>query len=444
MAGAPIPRETAQEFLDRGITPQNIYGMTENGSHQYTLPGDDARTIVATCGRACRGYEIRIFKPDDPDIEAAPGEVGEIGGRGGVLTLGYFDDQLATEASFNRGGWFMSGDLGRLDANGYLEILGRKKDLIIRGGHNIYPARIEDLAMRHAGDRARRGVCRWPTGGSARKCASRSWREAARARADGRAGASARRRACRSTTCRNISWRSTEFPLTASGKVLKRELVEWAKAGRIALEPVQWREPEEKEPDMAVHLDPARGVRAHHARPARGAQRALARGAGRAGRRVRRGGRERRARAPHHRRGRERVLRRRRHQGADGPRPGAATSAAAERGQAVFAKLDRLPILSVALVNGYAFGGGLELALACTFRLATPQRALGLPEIKLGLIPGYGGTQRLPRLIGEARAIEMILSGRTVDAEEAQRIGLVNRLVDGDPVDGRHRVRARA
>src|SRR6185312_4635848 len=93
MAGAPIPRETAQEFLDRGITPQNIYGMTENGSHQYTLPGDDARTIVATCGRACRGYEVRIFKPDDPDAEAAPGEIGEIGGRGGVLTLGYFGDQ---------------------------------------------------------------------------------------------------------------------------------------------------------------------------------------------------------------------------------------------------------------------------------------------------------------------------------------------------------------
>ena len=158
MAGAPIPRETAQEFLDRGITPQNIYGMTENGSHQYTLPGDDARTIVATCGRACRGYEVRIFKPDDPDAEAAAGEIGEIGGRGGVLTLGYFGDQHATESSFNRGGWFMSGDLGRLDENGCLEIIGRKKELIIRGGHNIYPARIEvsgDEASRH---RPRRGL----------------------------------------------------------------------------------------------------------------------------------------------------------------------------------------------------------------------------------------------------------------------------------------------
>jgi enoyl-CoA hydratase len=107
---------------------------------------------------------------------------------------------------------------------------------------------------------------------------------------------------------------------------------------------------------------------------------------------------------------------------------------AAELGQAIFAKLDRLAIISVALVNGLALGGGLELALACTFRLATRNARLGLPEIKLGIIPGYGGTQRLPRLVGEARALELILSGRMIDAEEAHRIGLVNRLIDGDPV----------
>jgi enoyl-CoA hydratase len=106
-----------------------------------------------------------------------------------------------------------------------------------------------------------------------------------------------------------------------------------------------------------------------------------------------------------------------------------------ERGQAVFAKLDALPVPSVALINGYAFGGGLELALACTFRLATPNAKVGLPEIKLGLIPGYGGTQRLPRVIGEARALEMIMLGRTVNAEEAFRIGLLNRIVDGEPLD---------
>ncbi len=106
----------------------------------------------------------------------------------------------------------------------------------------------------------------------------------------------------------------------------------------------------------------------------------------------------------------------------------------AEFGQLIFARLDRLAVASVAVINGFAFGGGLELALACTFRLATRNAKMGLPEIKLGVIPGYGGTQRLPRLIGEGRALEMIMTARTVGAEEAERIGLVNRLVDGDAV----------
>ena len=99
------------------------------------------------------------------------------------------------------------------------------------------------------------------------------------------------------------------------------------------------------------------------------------------------------------------------------------------KGQATFAKLDSLRIPSIALINGYAFGGGLELALACTFRVATSNAKVGLPEIKLGIIPGYGGTQRLPRLVGEGRALEIIMSGRTVDAEEAERIGLVQKII---------------
>ncbi len=109
-----------------------------------------------------------------------------------------------------------------------------------------------------------------------------------------------------------------------------------------------------------------------------------------------------------------------------------AERAGAELGQAVFAKLDRLGVPSIAAVNGYAFGGGLELALACTFRVASAGAKMGLPEIKLGLIPGYGGTQRLPRLVGEARALEMVLTGRTVSAGEALAMGLVNRVADGD------------
>lgn len=105
-----------------------------------------------------------------------------------------------------------------------------------------------------------------------------------------------------------------------------------------------------------------------------------------------------------------------------------------EYGQSIYAKLDALRIPSVAIVNGSALGGGLELALACTFRLATPNARMALPEIKLGIIPGYGGTQRLPRIVGEARALDMIMTGRTVDADEALRIGLVHRIVEGDAV----------
>lgn len=105
-------------------------------------------------------------------------------------------------------------------------------------------------------------------------------------------------------------------------------------------------------------------------------------------------------------------------------------------GQAVFDRIADLRIPSVAVIHGYAFGGGLELALACTFRVATERARVGLPEVKLGLIPGYGGTQRLPRLVGEGRALELIMSGRTVEAQEAERIGLVHRIDnDGEPFE---------
>ena len=104
----------------------------------------------------------------------------------------------------------------------------------------------------------------------------------------------------------------------------------------------------------------------------------------------------------------------------------------AANGQRIVSRFGTLRMPSFALINGYAFGGGLELALACNFRLASRNARLGLPEIKLGLIPGYGGTQRLPRLVGEARALDIVMTGRTVNADEAERIGLVHRLVDGD------------
>lgn len=235
MAGAPIPPSLADAFLRQGVTPQNVYGMTENSSHQYTHPTDEADIIISTCGRGGQAYEVAIFDAADSNRRLPPGEIGQIGGRGAALMLGYFDNQDATEASFNAEGWFLSGDLGSLDADGNLRIEGRMKDLIIRGGHNIYPAHIEALALRHPD--VARAAC-FPV-------------------ADERLG----ERAClavvgRIKPERLLAHLAAEglsrldmpeyflsmpgFPLTASGKILKRELVEQVRSG--ALTPVFLRE----------------------------------------------------------------------------------------------------------------------------------------------------------------------------------------------------------
>ena len=150
ISGSAVPSEVVAGLIAQGVKPQSGYGMTENCGHQYTMPDDQPRLIIETSGKCCASYELRVFKADDPDAEAAPGEVGQLGGRGASLMLGYFDDQAATEDAFNNSGWFMTGDLGSLDTQGYLRIAGRSKDIIIRGGHNIHPARVEELATRHA------------------------------------------------------------------------------------------------------------------------------------------------------------------------------------------------------------------------------------------------------------------------------------------------------
>jgi enoyl-CoA hydratase len=101
-------------------------------------------------------------------------------------------------------------------------------------------------------------------------------------------------------------------------------------------------------------------------------------------------------------------------------------------GQEVFRRLERCGKPVIAAVNGFALGGGCELAMACHLRVASEHARFGQPEVKLGIAPGYGGTVRLPRLIGKARALELLLTGEMIDAEEARRIGLVNRVVPAD------------
>ena len=99
------------------------------------------------------------------------------------------------------------------------------------------------------------------------------------------------------------------------------------------------------------------------------------------------------------------------------------------RGQAVFGRIERMPKVVIAAVNGFALGGGCELALACHLRIASENAVFGQPEVNLGLIPGYGGTQRLPKVVGRGAALEMILTGDRVSAQRAYEIGLVNRVV---------------
>src|SRR6202000_345375 len=98
-------------------------------------------------------------------------------------------------------------------------------------------------------------------------------------------------------------------------------------------------------------------------------------------------------------------------------------------GQAVLNLIENLGKPVVAVVNGFALGGGCETAMACTIRIAAENARFGQPEVKLGIIPGYGGTQRLPRLVGKGRALQLILTGELIDANKAHRLGLVNEVV---------------
>ena len=239
IGGSAVPPTLVQGLIEIGIVTQNAFGMTENHSFQYTRPDDSPDIIASSCGRPADGMEIKLWQESNSDLEVAPGEIGELGVRGASLMLGYFDDQTSTEAAFNRAGWFMTGDLARLDGQGNLQIVGRKKDLIIRGGHNIYPAKIEDFAMRHDGI-AKAAAFPVP---------------------DERLG----EKVCLAIIARpNLSIEPmavlahlndlglskydmpeffielSSFPLTASGKILKRALTEMAARGEIEPISVRW------------------------------------------------------------------------------------------------------------------------------------------------------------------------------------------------------------
>jgi enoyl-CoA hydratase len=103
-----------------------------------------------------------------------------------------------------------------------------------------------------------------------------------------------------------------------------------------------------------------------------------------------------------------------------------------ERGQFILSFIERFPKIVIAAINGFALGGGCELALACHIRIASDKAQIGLPEVTLGIIPGYGGTQRMARLLGKGKALELICTGDRINASDAEKIGLVNRVVPAD------------
>jgi acyl-CoA synthetase len=242
MAGSLIPHEVGRQLLSFGIKPQNVYGMTENGSHQYTLPSDDLESIVQTCGRAAAGYETRIVDQHNPDFYLPDGEIGEIATRGALLMLGYFGNQVATESSFNSDGWFLSGDLGQLDSKGRLRIMGRKKELIIRGGHNIFPSRIEDLAHQIP-NILKVAVFALPDERLGEKvCLAVIFRVQQEMSADAlllelfKMGLS-------KLDMPEYFTSLSSFPMTASGKTLKRTLKELCVRGEVEVTPVRFVEP---------------------------------------------------------------------------------------------------------------------------------------------------------------------------------------------------------
>lgn len=241
MAGSPIPPVVAEAFVKLGIKPQNVYGMTENSSHQYTHQSDETDVWIKTCGRGGEAYEVRIFDAEDPNRPLGVGQVGQIGGRGAALMLGYFANQEATEKSFNDDGWFMSGDLGSLDEQGNLSIEGRLKDLIIRGGHNIHPAHIEAYALRHPGieraaafpvpdDRLGERVCLAIMGTPDADEVLRHLAGQSLSKYD----------------MPEYFVRVSEFPLTASGKILKRDLTEMVRRGDLSPQPCRYTQRKER------------------------------------------------------------------------------------------------------------------------------------------------------------------------------------------------------
>jgi acyl-CoA synthetase len=241
ISAAAVPGPVVEELLRFNVLPQCGYGMTETCAHQYTLPSDDHRLIIETSGKACPSYDLRIWDADDRNRELAAGQIGELGGRGASLMLGYFGDQASTENCFNARGYFMTGDLGWLDDNGYLRITGRKKDVIIRGGHNINPARIEDLVMQHNAIERAAAIPVADTRLGEKICLAvmfRAGRSASAAQILDHLGAAGLTR----YEMPEFFLELPDIPLMPNGKIQKLDIVKWVHDGTVKPMPIHHRD----------------------------------------------------------------------------------------------------------------------------------------------------------------------------------------------------------
>ncbi len=218
--GAPCPLAVIEQLAARGFTFLQGYGLTETAPGGTLIPPDDWRRKAGSVGKAMPHVELRVV--DEADVPVAPGVVGEVHFRGPNLFAGYWNRPEATAEAFTAGGWFRSGDLGRVDDEGFLTLVDRKKDLIISGGENVYSAEVEDALFAHPAV-AEAAVIGVP---------DQRWGEAVRAvvvlRPDHAATAEELVEHCRARLARYKAPRSVVFvdalPRNAAGKVLKPEL----------------------------------------------------------------------------------------------------------------------------------------------------------------------------------------------------------------------------
>jgi acyl-CoA synthetase (AMP-forming)/AMP-acid ligase II len=239
ISGASVPPALVHGLMQRGVTPQSGFGMTEAGSHHYTLPDDPPEVIAGSSGKPFDGYEVRIFDQENPDRELSTGEVGEVAGRGASLMLGYFDNQAATESSFNKSGWFLTGDLGQIDDAGNLTITGRKKDVIVRGGHKIFPVKIESMVLRHAAI-ARCAVLPVPDERLGEKVCLVVELQPDMALKPAELLTHLENEGLSRYDMPEYLAEVPAIPLTASGKIFKRQLASWIESGSVTPAPIRF------------------------------------------------------------------------------------------------------------------------------------------------------------------------------------------------------------